>query len=89
MHPSPLQCPGLWWGTDVPFDALHRRDWVAARSHGLPGPIHPLTPQSRAGMIPVLLAHPVPAWLLRLSVSFFLVRCLGRAASQTGCASRR
>lgn len=70
MHPSPLQCPRLWWGSDVPVDAIHLfhiRDWVAARLHGLPGPIHSLTPQTRAGMIPVLLAHPVLAWLLRLS----------------------
>lgn len=33
--------------------------------------------QSRAGMIPVLLASPVLAWLLRLSVCFFLMQCLG------------
>lgn len=73
MHPSPLQCPRVWWGSDVPVDAIHLfhiRDWVAARLHGLPGPIHSLTPQTRAGMIPVLLAHPVLAWLLRLCLLF-------------------
>jgi len=44
MHPSPLQCRWLWWGSDVPFDAihlLHRWIWEPARSQSLPGPRSP------------------------------------------------
>lgn len=75
-HPSPLQCPWLWWSANVPFDAvslLHIRVWEAACLHSIFGPFYPLSPQTRVKDIPVWLTHPVPIWLLRVGVCFFLM----------------